>query len=452
MLLLSLVAAFAADVGEACAPCHRELVTAYRATPMARALGRPSWPDGTVQHAPSRTRFSIEGDTQAVFAPGLPVQRFAVEWAVGSGAHAMGSIVRRGSGLFLSPLSFYTEAKRWGLAPGFEKAAAAEFTRPVTLECLACHSGRARPIAGSLNLYEQPSVEEAGIGCERCHGEATAHLRQPSRTNVVQPARLSAERRDAVCEQCHLGGAVRVLNLGKSWLDFRAGQRLEETWTVYTGEADPFHVASHAEQLAKSRCAVESGGALWCGTCHRVHAQTDYRAACLGCHSGNAHAREAADCGGCHMPKRRSWDSGLASFTDHRIARKPDAARESAPLRLKAWREPAPEWRRRNLALAQIAIGERRQDLALLQQGFVGLTSSGRRLDDDPEALAGAALVLLLKDRPREAALALEKAHSLRPRYAPDLRSAAKAWRAAGEPARARRAEARAAELEARGY
>jgi len=96
--------------------------------------------------------------------------------------------------------------------------------------------------------------------------------------SIVNPAKLSPARRDSVCEQCHLAGAARVLNPGKSFTDFHPGELLENVFTTYVAalparDAEALKVVSHAEQLARSRCARESQGRMWCGTCHDPHVQ-----------------------------------------------------------------------------------------------------------------------------------------------------------------------------------
>ena len=73
-----------------------------------------------------------------------------------------------------------------------------------------------------------------------------------------------------------LKGVARVLNPGKKLSDFRPGQPLEDTFTIYHNQVPPgtqagFKVISHVEQLALSMCARKSNGKLWCGTCHDPH-------------------------------------------------------------------------------------------------------------------------------------------------------------------------------------
>lgn len=128
-----------------------------------------------------------------------------------------------------------------------------------------------RPVADTVNQYQNPPFTEEGISCDRCHGPAETHVRRPSSTNIVNPRKLSARARDSICEQCHLGGEARIENPGRRFADFQPGQELEEVFTVYVNASPVFKVVSHAEQLAHSICAVRSGTKMWCGSCHDPH-------------------------------------------------------------------------------------------------------------------------------------------------------------------------------------
>ena len=86
--------------------------------------------------------------------------------------------------------------------------------------------------------------------------------------------------------------------------------------------AGAFKVISHVEQLALSACARNSGGRLWCGTCHDPHNIATpsrcsrvafFRSRCLACHTQPfpaSHPSKDSDCLGCHMPRRAAKDGG----------------------------------------------------------------------------------------------------------------------------------------------
>ena len=57
---------------------------------------------------------------------------YAVDYVIGSGNAAFGYLVSAGNAVFQSPIAYYAKRKRWGAAPGMERYAAPDFTRPVT--------------------------------------------------------------------------------------------------------------------------------------------------------------------------------------------------------------------------------------------------------------------------------------------------------------------------------
>lgn len=435
-----------------CASCHPKQVSGYQRTGMANSLSRPhKQPSGRFTHALSDTRFRIEstatGMRQHIERNGLEAE-YNVAYVIGSGNNAFGYLTKIGGYLFQSPISYYSKRAIWDMAPGYERHREPDFTRPVTMECLLCHSGRPLPVSGTLNRYqEQPFAEEA-ISCERCHGPSDAHLAKPSARNIVNPAKLSVRARDSVCEQCHLGGEARIPNPGRQIAGFQPGQDLEEVFSVYvfdtpadTAGAGGLKVVSHVEQLALSRCARRSSGKMWCGTCHDPHdkpvdPERYYRAKCLGCHTAplpQSHPSAAANCIGCHMPRRQTKDGGHTAFTDHRIARV-SAPGSSAPRRkLVAWHEPPASFAARNLGLANVLVGERDESAFHMDAGFRQLTDVYESRLNDAAVLTSLGLVILRKGGTTEAARLYERAVSLEPNYAPYHINAATAWKETGD-------------------
>jgi hypothetical protein len=155
----------------------------------------------------------------------------------------------------------------------------------------------------------------------------------------VNPAKLSADRRDSVCAQCHLAGEVRVMRAGATWNSYRPGERLSDSVTTFVraGTAPGMRVTSHFEKLAQSACKQGAGDGLWCGSCHDPHATPTaaartvwFREKCLSCHATRActearanRARRQDDCTACHMPKSPVADAQHVVYTDHSIPRHP---------------------------------------------------------------------------------------------------------------------------------
>lgn len=422
---------------EACATCHPEETAGFRETAMAKSLSTSASaadPSGAFEDAFSHTRFEIrktDAGSQQTWQRNGQQQSMLFQYRIGSGEHASGFLALVSGHLFQSSLSYYTSSHRWDLAPGYEQDASPDFNRPVTPECLACHTGQSRPAPNTLNTYAADPIASFGITCERCHGDTQKHLKTPVPGSIINPAKLPPAARDSVCEQCHLAGDVRIPNPGESIAEFAPGQPLEQVYTVYIaphGPSDNVKVISHSEQLALSVCKRSSGDKLWCGTCHNPHQQPlkpaeYFRQRCLACHAATLRPAHAAleGCIGCHMPRRPAKDGGHTAFTDHRISRDPNAPSVATDTtrQLIAWREPEARLRNRNLALALVTAGLQDKNSAEVIEGFRMLNRLPADLQDDPEVLAALGSILLTAKEAGEAAKRFEKALALRPDYAP---------------------------------
>ncbi len=443
-----------------CARCHPSEVAGFNATPMAHSLSLPTpQPPGSFFHAASGTRFTIHSEglqtLQHLERRGASADH-PVAYVIGSGSHAYGFLIRIGDHLFQSPISYYTKRGIWDMAPGYETDRSPDFDRPITPECLFCHSGSAKPIQGTLNRYETPPFQHEGITCERCHGPSEAHLRRPVPGSIINPANLPVRARDSICEQCHLSGEARIANPGKRLSDFHPGQNLEDVFSVYlsAGARDPsrtrpLKVISQAQQLALSTCARMSHGKLWCGSCHDPHetpadAKSYFRARCLTCHGTSlvsTHPKPADDCIGCHMPRRPVKDGGHTVFTDHRIARVPqpetgDNADESREP-LTAWHEPEQTLEKRNLGLAYIEVGRKAQSPDYMYRGYRLLAACQPAFPNDPAVLTGIGLVLLGTHHATEAAATFARTARLEPVNAEHELDEGFAWKEAGNQAKA---------------
>ena len=416
---LAILCALPAFSAHPCAGCHSKEVQGFLATPMGRSMGPPGrGPSGTFYHSISGTRFSIRSSagrmTQRMEREGLTSQ-YSIAYSIGSGAHAVAYLIEVGNHLFESPLSYYA-ASRWGMSPGYEKLKAPDFYRAVRPQCVFCHVGEARPIAGTLNAYRSPPFAVEVITCKRCHGPATAHLRNPVPGSIINPAKLPPRARDSVCEQCHLDGEAGIPNPGKEITDFHAGENLEDVYTVYVYQSsrDPLHpnaltIISQSQQLALSACAGKSGDKLWCGTCHDPHALPKdsvayFRDRCLHCH-GEAllasHPKPNGNCIACHMPRLPAGKGGHTILTDHRIAIY--TPRELAALRaaslvdgsspatkedeLVPWHNPPPRFAERNLGLAYARVGRQLESFPLVRRGYELLSSVWSDFPNDPVLL-----------------------------------------------------------------
>lgn len=433
--LADFLASGASRLGERCVACHPRETAAYAQSAMAQSVSLPAnQPGGSFEHPYSGTRFAAYQDStgihQSLVRNGEKAEQ-RVAYVIGSGNHALGYLVRTGDSLFQSPISYYTQSHSWGIAPGYELDPRPDFSRPVLVACLLCHSGTPDPIKGTLNRYQDPAFSAMGISCERCHGPGDRHIRRPVPGSIVNPAKLTGSRRDGVCEQCHLAGESRIPNPGKDFAGYRAGDSLEDTFTIYVrtqSPGGPIKVVSHFEQLALSACARKSSGRLWCGTCHNPHQITtrpaDYfRARCLECHAATLdkrHAAENRNCVECHMPRSPASDGGHTVFTDHRIARHPSAQNVGGEaVDLKAWREPSPVFRERNLGLALADFATQKKSATGMIEAFRLLYRAEKDFPGDPAVHTALGSLLFIAQETQEAESHYRKAAALKPDFAP---------------------------------
>jgi Tetratricopeptide repeat/Doubled CXXCH motif (Paired_CXXCH_1)/Cytochrome c554 and c-prime len=408
--VLLLVCVATARGAEPCARCHPSEVAAFERSAMGRSVGAPSIvAEGRIVHKNSGSTVTIRPRgsllEHAVERRGV-VARYPIAYSVGAGIVGYSYMVRVGQYLFQSPASYYTQTKSWDLTPGYENESILDFTHQISSGCLFCHTGQVNFVAGTANQFANPPF--TAISCERCHGSPAAHLENPIPGSIVNPAKLAPSRRDSICEQCHLEGVIRILNPGRDWWDFHAGDAAESVFVTYlkTTADGPLRAVSQSELLAQSRCAKESGGRLWCGTCHNPHDVEPnrgqaVRAVCLSCHSdlfsGKRHAA-ADECVNCHMPRLRPTNVAHSAVTDHsipRIQRAQQRESGSTDSDLKTWRDPAADLMLRDLGLAYFDVAANTHSVPDLRQAYQILSHLPPDEKRDPPVEADLASVLL---------------------------------------------------------
>ena len=350
-----------------CRECHLQVYGEYQQHPMAQSL----FPvldapvvenyDGEAAFKTSaRRRYRISKNEEGVFhhEHGLDKdeqevyeQSVEVHYAMGSGRRGRSYVLNRDGWLYMSPVAWYSEGDRWDLAPGYVPGNHSRFSRQALDRCFQCHAGRMayreNSVKQGLNYHQYaaaPFLEHA-IGCERCHGPGQAHIehrragKPQAGDPIVNPEKLAGARREAVCNQCHLQGEYQILRYGRRHNDFRPGQNIGETWTVFIAaeEEGSLQAVSHMEQLQQSRCFQKSSGRLGCISCHDAHAVPAeqqkaqvYRDRCLKCHQeqgcalpleAQRNSEAAGSCIACHMPRFSASDIPHTTQTDHRILR-----------------------------------------------------------------------------------------------------------------------------------
>lgn len=268
-----------------------------------------------------------------------------ISYIIGSGQHTNSHLLDINGYVHQAPITFYTQDKKWDLAPGFEEQNE-RFTRIISTECLTCHNHLPKHVKGSENKYTQMPT---GIECERCHGPGSIHVREKRAGNVVDiskeidytivnPRKLPVDLQMDLCQRCHLQG-VAVLNDGKTFYDFRPGMKLSDVMNVflprYTNSHERFIMASQADRLRLSDCFKT--GEMSCITCHNPHksieatAVNQYNDACKSCHQSNKEVlcsapmtlrkAENDNCVSCHMPRTGSIDIPHVNITDHYLSK-----------------------------------------------------------------------------------------------------------------------------------
>jgi hypothetical protein len=335
---------------QVCAGCHSAIYNSYAKTSMAHASG--SAMDNLIPadfvHQKSGVHFRIYAEDGKVWLsferPSDPAVRGKREllYYIGSGRRGRSYLFAVDGFLFESPVNWYTDRRVWDMAPAYGNASEIPMNLPAFSSCLHCHvSGMQPPAEGTENRYPIPPFSYAGVTCERCHGPGAAHTKGGA---IVDPAKLDATRRDAVCMQCHLEGKAAIERPGRHIYEFQPGQQLSD-YIHYFVFADQqgrgLGAVSQFEALAQSVCKKKSGEAMSCTSCHDPHSEPSaaervsyYRQKCLACHGpkfGTTHHADQPDCTGCHMPSSLSADVAHTEVTDHRILRRPQISPQLLP-------------------------------------------------------------------------------------------------------------------------
>ena len=354
-----------------CATCHREIAEDYARTGMGQSFFKPGFKPGfrpgsasTIEdyaktpeyyHALSDSHYRMTIRNGQFFqrrwqldAAGKEInaEELRIDYVMGSGNHARSYLHRTGRGMLIElPLGWYPDkGGEWGMVPGSDTKHP-QTRRFVSYKCMFCHNAypsipgpNKAPGSEPVYLGDLPQ----GIDCQRCHGPGAEHVRTAGRASIVNPSKLSPERRMEVCMQCHLettsGRIPAVLQrFDRGTFSYVPGQPLVDFAISFdhapgTGHDNKFEAVSSVYRLRQSRCFLESAGKLECATCHDPHriprgeeAVRRYSSICLQCHTSTHPAdvkTTAADCITCHMPKRRVDDAPHVIMTDHLIQRR----------------------------------------------------------------------------------------------------------------------------------
>ena len=330
-----------------CEHCHKDIYQRYLSTPMAHASGAAAENliPGMFVHAGSNVEYWISSESGNAYLTFRSKEdanisgRYRLAYFLGSGHLGTTYLYTIDRYLFESPVASYSASHGYDMKPGLEEMKQMPPALPIQSSCLRCHMSGVQPSdPGTINRYTGAPFLHGGITCEACHGNAQQHVSSHGKEPIVNPARLSPERRDAVCISCHLEGDVSVERAGRSALTYRPGDPISDylAFYVYRDNNLTARGVSEVEQLAQSTCKRMSGDQMSCTSCHDPHFTPPpeqrvafFRAKCLACHSqprfAASHHLENPDCTSCHMRQTGAQNIPHVAWTDHRILRLPSA-------------------------------------------------------------------------------------------------------------------------------
>lgn len=168
------------------------------------------------------------------------------------------------------------------------------------------------------------TVTEWNVGCEKCHGPASAHIAHPVRSTILNPTHLDFVGANDTCIQCHSQGRPRVIPIDRQYYDwpvgYTVGRSLADVWSLEQptlGETSFTHFpdgTAHKNRM-QGNDFVQSQmykHGVTCFTCHDSHGTPNY-----------AQLRKPADelCIGCHAPMSANGPATptLEAHTHHKV-------------------------------------------------------------------------------------------------------------------------------------
>jgi len=202
--------------------------------------------------------------------------------------------------------------------------------RPTGPLCDGCHSV-------NYDIHTK-TVTEWNVGCEKCHGPGSEHVKQPIATNIMNPARLDFVAGNDTCIQCHSQGRPISNPVEGKYYDWPVGyeisKKLQDYWKLEEhkfGETTFAHFAdgtAHKNRMQGNDyvTSLMYNHGVTCYTCHDVHGtqhpsnlRKPAQELCMDCHAAGSpngphaptlaehthHKAESAgsSCIECHMPK-----------------------------------------------------------------------------------------------------------------------------------------------------
>ncbi|HZC17219.1 MAG TPA: c-type cytochrome, partial [Caulobacteraceae bacterium] len=201
--------------------------------------------------------------------------------------------------------------------------------RPTGPLCDGCHSVAFNPATS------QP--EEWNVGCEMCHGAGSDHIAHPTRSNILNPARMDYVSANDTCIQCHSQGQPLKNPIGGEYYDwpvgYHVGLRLSDFWKLEPhklGELSFTHFpdgtahknrmqgndfvqslmytrgvtcfSCHDPHGTPNQAILREPVNEICMTCHGVNTQNGPHAVSIEAHTHHEPGSPGSECVACHMP------------------------------------------------------------------------------------------------------------------------------------------------------
>jgi len=305
----------------ACQNCHDDIYARWKKTPMANVVRDPKeHPDAIIPDLSSGDPLITFTKDDIAFVYGsLWKQRY---------------FKKVGDDYYPFPAQWDVTHKKW--KPYFVKDdwwaplyPPDNFQRPTGALCDGCHS---------VNYdIKTKAVSEWNVGCEKCHGPGSEHVKNPVASTILSPARMDYVAANDSCIQCHSQGRTLQDPIEGKHYDWPVGydvmKPLRDYWKLEEhklGETTFTHFAdgtAHKNRMQGNDYVTSQMYAhgVTCFTCHDAHG-TEFRAQlrkpadslCLDCHGPNSPSGPRAatlaehthhktgstgsSCVACHMP------------------------------------------------------------------------------------------------------------------------------------------------------
>jgi len=155
--------------------------------------------------------------------------------------------------------------------------------KPYGKFCKGCHVTAYDPL-GNV------PVSEHRVGCEACHGPGWHHATSEGAKPIVNPKKLSPERRDMICAACHVRG---VDNSGEYYfpMGFVPGEDLGQYYKPLDAQPEENRSQAILREFAKWKEERASNSKVRCEVCG-IYGATEERKEdsagamdfCFGCH------------------------------------------------------------------------------------------------------------------------------------------------------------------------